>query len=287
MIRWLGFPLLLLGGLALGAWLLGEGVRGELVVAGLSVSGALALLGLERLIPYRPEWNRSREDIGLDATHTFFSMALVPKLCEAATLTASYAAAAWLARTVGASLWPTGWPLLAQVALAMPITEFGSYWTHRLMHEVPLLWRLHAVHHSAPRLYWLNAGRFHPLDTILSYPAQVLPLVLLGAGPEVLALFSVFTSLHGMSQHANVDVRLGPLNRLFSMSELHRWHHARDVALANHNYGSNLSVWDTVFGTWFLPRGEAPPTAIGFEGDETYPQTYLGQLKAPFARAAP
>ncbi len=51
----------------------------------------------------------------------------------------------------------------------MIVSEFGSYWAHRLMHERPLLWRLHAVHHSAERLYWLNAGRFHPLDTAMQY----------------------------------------------------------------------------------------------------------------------
>jgi sterol desaturase/sphingolipid hydroxylase (fatty acid hydroxylase superfamily) len=57
----------------------------------------------------------------------------------------------------------------------------------------------------------------------------------------------------GIFQHANVQLRLGPLNWFFSMAELHRWHHSRTVEEANHNYGQTISVWDWVFGTRYLP----------------------------------
>ena len=57
--------------------------------------------------------------------------------------------------------------LLAQLPLALVVAELVEYSFHRLMHEVPWLWRFHATHHSAPRLYWLNAARFHPIDLFL------------------------------------------------------------------------------------------------------------------------
>ena len=281
-MRYLVFPLVLGGGLLASTHALGAGLSPTLVVVAASLAGALTLMWLERVLPFRAAWNESRGDIPVDAAHTVVSMGIVPKLCDAAAIGASYAVAAWFAERLGTTLWPGDWHALAQLALALVITEFGQYWMHRWMHEQPLLWRLHAVHHSAPRLYWLNAGRFHPLDTVITYPAQALPILMLGAGPEVLALFAIFTALHGMMQHANIDFRLGPLNYVFSMAELHRWHHARDLADANTNYGANLIVWDLVFGTWHLPKDRAVDDHIGFDGDETYPQDYLGQLAAPF-----
>jgi sterol desaturase/sphingolipid hydroxylase (fatty acid hydroxylase superfamily) len=77
-------------------------------------------------------------------------------------------------------------------------------------------------------------------------------------------------------------VRLGALNRIFSMAEPHRWHHSRSLLEANTNYGSNLTVWDVVFGTFFLPHDREPPTAIGIADLPDFPAGYLDQLAAPF-----
>ncbi len=281
LVRVAVFPLVFGGALALAATLIEAKVLAELVVASVTVGAALIIMLVERLQPFRADWSESRGDVAHDAGHTALAMVLVPRLCEIATLTATYAAAAWLTGVLGFALWTSGWPLLAQLALAAVICEFGAYWVHRLQHEVPLLWRIHALHHSAPRLYWLNAGRFHPLDPLLTYPLQILPVVFLGAGPEVLALFAILTAVHGMFQHANIDLRLGPLNWVFSMAELHRWHHARDMEQANHNYGANLILWDIVFGTRQLPGPEGPEQ-IGFVGDEDFPTTFAGHLGSPW-----
>jgi len=69
---------------------------------------------------------------------------------------------------------------------------------------------------------------------------------------------------------------------VFSMAEGHRWHHSRTTAEANNNYGSNLIVWDLVFGTFYLPRDREPPTAIGVADLPRFPRGYLAQLAAPF-----
>jgi sterol desaturase/sphingolipid hydroxylase (fatty acid hydroxylase superfamily) len=69
------------------------------------------------------------------------------------------------------------------------------------------------------------------------------------------------------------------------MAEPHRWHHSRRLEEANSNYGSNLIVWDVVFGTFYLPRDRQPPTTIGIESWPDFPRGYLAQLAVPFRRA--
>jgi sterol desaturase/sphingolipid hydroxylase (fatty acid hydroxylase superfamily) len=78
-----------------------------------------------------------------------------------------------------------------------------------------------------------------------------------------------------------MPIRLGPLNWIFSMAQLHRWHHSRRVAESNTNYGQNLIVWDVVFGTRFLPKDHEPPEDIGIAGLDAFPMDYLGQLASP------
>jgi sterol desaturase/sphingolipid hydroxylase (fatty acid hydroxylase superfamily) len=150
------------------------------------------------------------------------------------------------------------------------------------MHEVPWLWRFLATHHSAPRLYWLNAARFHPIDLFAVGVIKLVPVAVLGAGAPVFALVTLFSGVHGAFQHSNVPVRLGPLNWIFSMTELHRWHHSPRLEEANHNYGGNLIVWDVVFGTRFLPEDRDPPEAIGIESLPDFPMGFWANLTSPF-----
>jgi len=107
-------------------------------------------------------------------------------------------------------------------------------------------------------------------------------LVLLGCSEAILALFTLVTAVHGIFQHANLEVRLGPLNHFFSMAELHRWHHSETLHEANHNYGQTIILRDTLFGTRFLPRDREPPEAIGIPGLEAFPMTWWAQIKSPF-----
>jgi sterol desaturase/sphingolipid hydroxylase (fatty acid hydroxylase superfamily) len=165
--------------------------------------------------------------------------------------------------------------------LALVIGEFGTYWIHRLMHENAFLWRFHATHHSAPRLYWLNAGRFHPLDLFTQQVLALTPLILLGADTRIIALHTLFSAVHGMFQHCNVDIRLGPLNWFFSMAELHRWHHSKHLEEANTNYGANIIGWDIVFRSRFLPEDRQPPTEIGIGSLPSFPGGYAAQLLSP------
>ncbi len=273
------FPILFFGLLALGILGVDRGFATQAVVATNLAAAALIAL-LERLMPYEPSWNRSRGDVRTDLLHMLFSTVAIPEVIRALMFGALAALGLWLADRAGLGLWPTQWGLVPQLILALVVSEFGQYWMHRWMHTTSLLWRLHAVHHSAERLYWLNAGRFHPLDTFCNFTLQAGPLIILGCPGEVVALFAMFTGIHGLFQHGNLDIRLGPLNWFFSMAELHRWHHSRVIEESNSNYGANIILWDIVFGTRLLLDAE-PPREPGFEGIERFPSGYLAQLASP------
>ncbi|MBT8451982.1 MAG: sterol desaturase family protein [Deltaproteobacteria bacterium] len=275
------FPLVFGGVMGLALYAVARGSDPVFTAMGLTAAVVVLLLVLERVHPYQKEWLHSHGDLRTDLFHNLVNF-WIPEVYTVAFVGAFTVAAAWLSNALGVDLWPRSWPLLAQLLLALVIAELGTYWIHRVMHEHPLLWRFHAAHHSAPRLYWLNAGRFHPLDLFAQQFLGATPLVLLGADMRVIALHTLFTAVHGMFQHANVDIKLGPLNWFFSMAELHRWHHSKHLAEANTNYGANLIFWDIVFRSRFLPRDRQPPTEIGIESLPNFPGGYWAQLLSPF-----
>jgi sterol desaturase/sphingolipid hydroxylase (fatty acid hydroxylase superfamily) len=267
-----------------GAMLLMSRGFGAATAAGLCIAASYVPIALlERLFPYDREWSHSKGDLGLDVAW-FTTNSVLNRVLEPPILAATVAGGASLSAFAGMHLWPIDWPLLAQLVLALIIAEWFEYWVHRLMHENEFLWRFHALHHSAPRLYWLNAVRFHPVDTLALSIGKLLPLALLGAPAAVFALVNVFSAVHGSVKHANIPARIGPLNWIFSMAELHRWHHSPLMDEANHNYGGNLILWDVVFGTRYLPNGRRPPSNVGLADSPGYPQypsDYIGQLMAP------
>ena len=273
------YPAVMALGLAIG-WLAIERAMPRIVAIGVpSVLASLVLFGAERRWPFRAAWRRYRGDLRTDLAHAVVAGVLVPGLVDAGLRALVLEVAEPLAAH-GLALWPSHLPLVAQLALALVVSELFLYWSHRLSHEVPFLWRFHAVHHSSERLYFLNSNRFHPVDAALTTVVFVAPLSLLGVGPEVLVLHTIVNAINGAFKHGNVGVRLGPLNWLVSLGELHRWHHSTEREEASHNYGTNLIVWDVIFGTRFLPRDREPPEEVGL-GPVGYPQRYLAQLLEP------
>jgi sterol desaturase/sphingolipid hydroxylase (fatty acid hydroxylase superfamily) len=237
---------------------------------------------LERHHPYCRAWNRNHGDVRSDVMHLVVSSGLTTQIVTGLSTLALEPLGDRLAARLGGHLWPRDWPLVGQLALALCVSEFGGYWAHRLQHEVPLLWRVHAAHHGAARLYWLNAARFHPIDMAMLTFAGFGPLVLLGCPPDTMALTLLFAGMHGTFQHANIHMKLGFLNWFFSMAELHRWHHSRSIEESSANYSGHVLLWDIVFGTRFLPKDREPPCDVGIAELPTFPNGYLEQLKSPF-----
>lgn len=270
-----------------GATLALERGAGAGAVLGLGALGTLLVVALfERLQPFRREWNRSQGDLPADLAYLPTTLG-VNALIEPGVKAVAVAIGAALSGALGAGLWPAGGRLALQLVLACVIAELFDYWPHRIMHQQPTLWRFHVIHHSPARLYWLNATRSHPVEMAFRGVFNFLPLALLGAGADVLVLFALTTLCVGLFQHANIDFALGPLAWIFSVGDMHRWHHSEDLAEASHNYGNNFLFWDLVFGTWYRPRDRRAPARLGIAGLDDFPRSWLAQLASPFrSRAA-
>jgi sterol desaturase/sphingolipid hydroxylase (fatty acid hydroxylase superfamily) len=275
------FPLVLGGAVLWAVRAMERGMPPDTATALAIVVSAVLILALERLFPMHEAWLHSRGDLRTDLTHVL-SVGVTTGTLRAGLTLALVPAAPWLVDRFGMDLWPMWEAWWIQLPLALVVAELPKYWLHRGMHEWDGLWRFHATHHSVPRLYWLNAARFHPVDIGLDTVVGLAPLILLGCPAEIVALFLLVSAVHGYFQHANLPLRLGPLNYFFSMAQLHRWHHSRRVEEANHNYGQNVIVWDLVFGTFYWPRDRKPSPNVGLGDLPAFPTTWWAQITSPF-----
>jgi hypothetical protein len=106
------------------------------------------------------------------------------------------------------------------------------------------------MHHNSERLYVINNLRFYPLIYAIDFSLSIFPAMLLGFTPQAIPGCFAFTQPVLMLQHANIDLRNGLLNYVFSTNELHHWHHSVEPGVANSNYGTVLVFWDQLFGTF-------------------------------------
>ncbi len=279
---WCVYPGVMLISLAIYYGAIGAGIDLALSSYIAAIVGGFGLITLfELLLPYRREWLPRWSEVRTDFVFMVLIQILLPFLLSILTVT-------YLVRAVDAQGWSlAGWwphelPVWVQMLLMMFAADFLRYWLHRASHTYIPLWRLHAVHHSVQKLYWVNVGRFHPFDKSLQFLCDALPFILLGVKEEVMTLYFVIYAIKGFFQHSNVDTKLGWFNYLISGPELHRWHHSKTIKESNTNYGNNVIVWDILFGTYFLPKDRE----VGELGllNRDYPMGFLAQLKAPFIK---
>lgn len=278
-LPWLIYPVTICLCLALHSALLAGGTPLLVSTYAALLLGAGLITYFEWRMPERPEWTGDRSSVTNDLLFMVLVQMIVPSFL-------SFLSAVLLVRWLGERgltlehLWVHEWPAGLQALLMVVIVDFLRYWLHVACHRVPFLWRLHSVHHSPPRLYWLNVGRFHPVEIALQFSLDSLPFILVGVTEEVLALYFVFHSVNGFFQHCNIRLRFGWLNYLISSAELHRWHHSKIIAESNSNYGNHFILWDWLFGTRFLPRGRQVGE-LGLLNPE-FPHDFVSQMKTPF-----
>lgn len=246
----------------------------------LAVLAGAALITLHEIkLPYREAWKPAVGEVGVDAVFMVAVQVMLPYLLSISVV---IALSEFLQSkgVVVAQIWPQNLPVWLQAGLMLLAADFPRYWLHRAFHKLKFMWRFHAVHHSPHRLYWLNVGRFHPIEKAIQYAVDALPFILLGVSKEVLAAYFVFYAINGFFQHSNCRIRLGPLNYVVSGPELHRWHHSKAASESDNNFGNNLIVWDLLFGTRFLPKGRQ----VGSLGllNRKYPMGFITQMKSPF-----
>lgn len=237
---------------------------------------AVVLVPLERVVPLRRQ-RVLRPGLATDLTHLLVNGALV----ASATLVLVVAAAIPLLPVRRLDL-EGALPGAAAVVLAGTVALVGNYWGHRLTHQVPFLWRFHAVHHSIEHMDWVAAGRLHPLDSAFTQACAAVPLVALGYEGGGVAGVTVLVTALAIFQHANVRLRFPVVRWIVPTPEWHHWHHATDAAARDTNFG--LPAIDKVFGTAYLPRGRQP-RGFGID-DPVPPQGYVAHLRYPFVRGA-
>jgi sterol desaturase/sphingolipid hydroxylase (fatty acid hydroxylase superfamily) len=236
---------------------------------------------LERLFALHPQ-KLLRKAIGVDLGYYFLN-----SLLTGLVLTAPLAVVAWgVHRIVPASAYAivAAWPLWLRGVAALLVGEIGFYWGHRWTHEIPLLWRFHAVHHSAEHLDFLVNTRAHPVDIVFVRLCGLVPLYVLGlAGPmgaanSLIPLAVILTgTLWGFFIHANLRWRLGPLEWVLATPAFHHWHHTLAMPI-DRNYAPMLPWLDRLFGTFHLPR-DRWPSAYGIKDEMA--RSLVGQIVQP------
>jgi sterol desaturase/sphingolipid hydroxylase (fatty acid hydroxylase superfamily) len=160
------------------------------------------------------------------------------------------------------------------------VSDLCSYWAHRAQHRFPVLWRVHAIHHSPKVVRWSTVGRVHPLNELLNYAAGLLPC--LAVGLPVSAVLSIIPVMMwwAVLAHSNIRTDYGPLRHVFVSPVFHRFHHTHSHDGGNKNFANVFSLWDRLFGSFHLPAGRQPEV-FGLDEDDM-PESYVGQLLYPF-----
>ncbi len=244
---------------------------------------------LERLFALHPR-KVFRKAFSTDLVYYFLS-SLTPKLLLVLPLTVIAAGAH---RVVPSAFYArvANMPLSMRLAAAMFVGEVGAYWAHRWSHEIPLLWRFHAIHHSAEEIDWLVNSRAHPVDILFTRLCDMFPMYVLGLAQPlgnnvdvVPVLVAVVGTVWGFFIHANVSWRFGWLEWLISSPAFHHWHHTNDgPERVNKNYAAMLPWVDKCFGTLYLPQRQWPEK---YGIDSSLPSSLAGQLLQPLAPRDP
>ncbi|RMH69879.1 MAG: fatty acid hydroxylase family protein [Actinomyces sp.] len=177
-----------------------------------------------------------------------------------------------------------GWlshPALRFVVVVIAI-DFLRYWAHRLQHRNRILWRFHAMHHTATEFTVITGRRIHPVEKIVDLTIVTVPLALVGASLPELVAGIVVVRLIDLPQHSMLDWTYGPVGRWLLFSPVgHRIHHSPHRHQWDTNFGDLCPLWDHLFGTWY--DGDDVNTEIGLTGSP--PAGIAASLLTPFGEA--
>jgi sterol desaturase/sphingolipid hydroxylase (fatty acid hydroxylase superfamily) len=247
--------------------------RWEFVSPFLVTVTALVLMALERWRPYNREQRYFREGFWNDLVlYTFVQSYILGLVIKALALGLDHRTGLSRLHLV------SEWPVVVQLLFFFVTHDLYIYTFHRLQHRFPLLWRIHEAHHATQAVDWLSGSRSHPLEILINQSIEFIPIVVLGAHPDVWLMKTALDAVWGMYIHSNVDVRSGRLQWIVNGPEMHRWHHAVEL-VDGRNFATKLAVWDWLFGTAYLPEHKAK--GYGVWGDRV-PSGYLAQVARAF-----
>lgn len=167
------------------------------------------------------------------------------------------------AAAVGAALWAeaNGYGLMRVVGLngvvagiiAFVVLDFAVWFEHLVSHKIPLLWRIHRMHHADTGFDVTTALRFHPLEILVSMLWKAAIVIALGAPVVSVLIFEIVLNGTSMFNHSNIrlpDRVDAILRRVIVTPDMHRVHHSTNPAETDSNYGFNFSFWDRLLSTY-------------------------------------
>jgi sterol desaturase/sphingolipid hydroxylase (fatty acid hydroxylase superfamily) len=180
------------------------------------------------------------------------------------------------------------WPGWLEITLAVLFFDFAIWAQHLVTHKVPLLWRLHRVHHADRDIDVTTALRFHPVEILLSMALKIGLVYLLGPAGLAIILFEIILNGTAMFNHANIRLPLGldrALRQFLVTPDMHRVHHSVLRHEHDSNYGFALSIWDRLFRTYVAqPEKGHDAMTIGLEWQDDRPSRLSWALLIPFGR---
>ena len=197
---------------------------------------------------------------------------------------------------VGAAIWAhgNGWGILNLIALpnwaaiivAVIILDMMIYWQHVAFHKIPVLWRLHKIHHADRDLDASSGLRFHPVEIVISMAYKMVIVIGLGAPVIAVIIFEILLNACAIFNHANVRLPKWverPLRQIMVTPALHRIHHSVIERETNSNYGFSVIWWDKIFRSYTdKPDGDLTLGLSEYQSDA--PSGLWWSLSAPFRR---
>ncbi len=246
---------------------------------------ALVFIPMERLFPKNADQKTLRKGWTTDMKYFLFSHIGI-QLISFFTIIPAQHFFTWLINS-DLQRWVAAQALWLQFIGILIVVDFTTYWMHRSMHEIPALWKIHAVHHSTEQMDWLASSRIHFLEIVANRLLGYLPIFVLGFSPAAVYAYLVFVSFHAIFIHANVRFRFPVLRWIIATPEFHHWHHTSQDEGVDINYAGFLPVYDKLFGTAYLPahlpekystRGK--PLPEGFVEQFLYPFKQWREMRA-------
>lgn len=245
----------------------------------------LILAFIETLLPrrkrYQTRTSRWLTNIGLvviDSATIRLMAVIMPVMAVAAAADAS--ARGW------GLLGVVDWPIWVEAILAILILDFIIWAQHLITHKIPLLWRLHRVHHADRDMDVTTAVRFHPIEIALSMLLKIGVVYALGPSAITVIFFEILLNGTAMFNHANINIprKLDQVLRVILVTpDMHRVHNSVHRQEHDSNYGFSLSIWDRMFGTYVAqPTDGHDDMKIGLQWQDDKPAKLGWALLLPF-----
>ncbi len=249
---------------------------------------SLLVLILEFLFPWRKNQSLFRKDFWLDTFYMFFNffilnLIILIALSNTAALFFDNILSYIGLHTKDFQLFDIDiFPKALGLTVFFLVSDFVQWNTHRLLHRVDFLWNFHKLHHSVKQMGFTAHLRYHWMEPIVYKSLLYIPMAIIGGfDAQDVAIVHFFALFIGHINHANLGWDYGPLRYVFNNPKMHIWHHSKKLPVKfGVNFGLTLSIWDYLFKTDYIPY-DGKNIQLGFEGDETYPNTFIKQELYP------